>query len=114
MPLRGRERATPIAWKATGDACFPQAASIDGQWWVLRVNNWPDHPLYSLLIDATWRGDLSFDEGADWWPPAWQDATGRALPELTNAELDAALGPLQDFTGYGSESGQPCDCWFCL
>ncbi|PXY34236.1 hypothetical protein [Prauserella endophytica] len=114
MPLRGDELATPVVWRVTGHGCFPHAASVDGRWWVLRVNHWPDHPLYSLLIDAVWRGDLSFDDGDGWWPRAWQEATRGGLPELSRAELNAALGPVQGFTAYGSESGRSCDCFFCL
>lgn len=69
MPVPEDKRTEPTTWKATGDACFPQAARIDGRWWVLRVNRWPGPSLYSLLIDAAWHGDLSFDDGLAGGPP---------------------------------------------
>ena len=52
-------------WHETGDACFPTAARVDEQWWVLRVNAFPDHPLWTLFVEGERRLDV------DDTPPAW-------------------------------------------
>ena len=35
-------------WGQTGNVYFPVAAVVNGEWWVLRINNFPDHPLWTL------------------------------------------------------------------
>jgi hypothetical protein len=94
-------------WRRTGNACFPVAAQVGEEWWVLRINNFPDHPLWTLLVDGVRRFDL------DDAPAAWGNPAERSLPPLEATAIEAALAPVKDFTAYGSEVGQPCTNPFC-
>ncbi len=58
--------ACPISWRRTGQAEFPYAASSAGQDWLIRLNDFPVEPLFTLLIDGREAGD--FDD----WPSCWQ------------------------------------------
>ena len=106
MQTRPELNAHP-RWLGTGNSYFPVVASVDGHWWVLRLNNFPDHPMWTLFVDGARRFDLD-DE-----PECWGN-----LPIGTTSEVDAptvreALGPISTFLAYGSEVGQPCDGLFC-
>jgi hypothetical protein len=96
----------PISWCETSDAHFPRAARVDGQWWVLRVNSFPDHPLYTLFVDGVRDHDL------DDLPPAWA-SRGADLDWLGESDSLAALAGVIEFRAYGSESGDPCDNPLC-
>ena len=91
-------------WQGTGNQYFPLAARVSDQWWVLRLNSFPDHPLWTLFIDGQARYDL------DDVPPAWGKLSPTAAPVL---DTDDALAPVQNFIAYGSEVGRPCDNPFC-
>ena len=41
-----------VSWQATEDPRFPYRAAVDQQDWRIRMNNFPDEPLYTLLIDG--------------------------------------------------------------
>lgn len=61
---------TSIDWTANDDDLdFPWRASLNGRTLTLRMNDFPDETLYSLLIDGQVVG--SFDD----WPSAWTRAT---------------------------------------
>lgn len=94
-------------WRRTGHATFPTAAKVGGEWWVLRVNAFPDHPLWTLFVDGQRRFDL------DDAPPAWGRHAGDLLPRLADGEAREAVGPVESFVAYGSEVGRPCDNPFC-
>jgi hypothetical protein len=85
-----------LIWSPTGDGGFPYAARLDGQWWVVRVNAFPDHPLYTVLVDGRFYSD--FED----WPEGWERGT---------SPVEAVL-PVQ-LTAYGSERGDPCGCPYC-
>jgi hypothetical protein len=55
----------PIRWTKTVDAEFPYAAVIDGQQWTIRINDFPEEPLYTLLVGG--KEVISFDS----WPKTW-------------------------------------------
>ena len=74
---------------------------------MLRVNNFPDHPLWTLLVDGQRRFDV------DDAPAAWGNPADSSLPPLTLTEATDALSPVRTFIAYGSEVGQPCDNPFC-
>lgn len=94
-------------WFGTGNRKFPLAAAVGGQWWVLRLNPFPDHSLWTLFVDGVARYDL------DDAPPNWGVlAPVSALP-LDPWTAESLLAPLRDFTVYASEVGQPCDDDFC-
>lgn len=98
---------TAVIWKSVRSNVFPWAARIDGVWHVLRLNDFPDHPLHTLFIDGACAGDL------DDLPGGWHldgDSEGEPLAPQQRQEVLAlmrGLGP------YGSEVGQPCDGNFC-
>ena len=68
--------ATPIQWQHTGDGEFPYTAEYGGRTLVIRVNDFPDEPLYTLLIDGNEIEDLED------WPEAW------VRPPIPQALLD--------------------------
>lgn len=95
-------------WLRTGDYYFPYAASVDDQWWVLRLNNFPDHPLFTLFVDGARRFDV--EDAPPNWRPLSPDSEG---PELEPGLANDVLRPIWTFTTYGSEVGRPCDGLFC-
>ena len=94
-------------WSRTGDAFFPVAAVVDGAWWVLRINSFPDHPLWTLFVDGGRRFDL------DDAPAAWGDVASPSAPTLPARDVRQALAPVQGYRAYGSEVGRPCTNMFC-
>lgn len=55
-----------IAWTETADVDFPYEATLDEHRLRLRLNDFPDEPLFSLFADDIHLAD--FDD----WPPTWQ------------------------------------------
>ena len=55
-----------VAWTKTDQAEFPYKAEVDGQNWQIRINDFPNKELYTLLVQGKIIGD--FDE----WPGHWQ------------------------------------------
>jgi len=59
-PVRWTERQNALvaelsaidSWRATSDLNFPLATHIGDSWLVLRLNNFPDHPLWTLFQDG--------------------------------------------------------------
>ncbi|MFI5718105.1 hypothetical protein [Nocardia sp. NPDC051750] len=95
------------AWRSTGNWRFPLVAEVAGEWWVLRINGFPDHDLWTLFIDGVVRGDLTAV------PAGWGKLDMWAAPTLEPALVAAVLAPVAGFAVYGSEVGQPCDGPFC-
>jgi hypothetical protein len=80
---------------------------VDGQWWVLRLNSFPDHPLWTLFAGGERRFDVD-DQPLAWGRPADPD-----LPTLDEAQAKEALADVASLVAYGSEVGQPCGNPFC-
>ncbi|MCM6778412.1 hypothetical protein NDR87_32950 [Nocardia sp. CDC159] len=95
-------------WRRTGNAYFPVAALVDGQWWVLRINSFPDHPIWTLFVDAERRFDIDIDQA-----PSWRTEAEESAPVWENHIVQRILSPIQNFVAYGSEVGKPCDNLFC-
>jgi hypothetical protein len=93
-------------WYRTDDPCFPVAAQLNGGWWILRLNDFPDHRLWTLFVGGQRRFDID-DVPATWGKPSCTTAV------LEAHDARAALAPVRDFVAYGSEIGQPCDNPFC-
>lgn len=55
-----------VTWRATSNAEVPYEAEVDGRRWMVRVNDFPAEPLYTLLVDGAAVQDLED------WPRAWQ------------------------------------------
>jgi hypothetical protein len=58
--------ASEIEWAHSGDAELAYRAKLDGRNLLIRVNDFPAEPLYTLVVDGT---ELAVLEG---WPPAWR------------------------------------------
>jgi hypothetical protein len=62
-----RERlGKSVKWSKTADPIHLWRATVGLETWVVRVNDFPDEHLYSLLVNNREAG--SFDE----WPSQWQ------------------------------------------
>src|SRR5207248_3283361 len=68
-PLLGRlleHLARELSWTATGDVAHPWATEVDGAAWRVRLNDFPDHFMYSLAIGGVDAGDFHD------WPETWR------------------------------------------
>lgn len=114
--MRRDPRSRKIAWRYTGSLRFPWAAEVDGTWWVLRLNDFPDHPLLTLFIDGERSVDFE-DSPEDRWPmpTPWVDhPDDPAEWALTPAERLKALSPARRSGRlWRAEVGRPCDGDFC-
>jgi hypothetical protein len=54
-----------ITWEESEDVDFPYKADVDGIRWRLRINDFPDEPLFTLFIENQEWGH--FDD----LPPTW-------------------------------------------
>src|SRR5262249_8474887 len=61
-----RPTARDIVWRRTASAEVPYEAEVDGRRWVVRVNDFPAEPLYTLLVDGV------AVENLEAWPKAWK------------------------------------------
>lgn len=99
--------ARPIEWRRTDAPAFVFAARMDDAWWVLRLNGFPDHPLYTLFVAGVVVGDV---EDLRIVAPAW-DLSGERT--LSAGERDEVLTLMRGLGPYGAEVGQPCDGDWC-
>lgn len=62
MDPRGRE----VTWLPGHDREYVYVAEVDGRRWTIRLGEFPDERLYTLIVD----GDVvvEFDD----WPAAWR------------------------------------------
>lgn len=101
--------ARPVRWRRTGARAFAFAARVDGAWWVLRLNDFPHHPLYTLFVDGAVVGDV---EDVPSRAPGW-DLGSADGPGLTDEQRAEALASVRGLEPYGSEVGRPCDGDWC-
>jgi uncharacterized protein YjaG (DUF416 family) len=64
----GELLARDVTWDDTGDVDFPWSAQVDGARWRVRINDFPDEPMYSLEIEGVVVGDFND------WPGQWARA----------------------------------------
>ena len=55
-----------VTWRETDDVDFPYEALVNGELWKLRINDFPEEPLFTLFIGEKEIGHL------DDWPPYWK------------------------------------------
>lgn len=60
-----------VSWARTSDPERPYEAKVGFGTWTVRVNDFPDERLFTLLIDG--REEESFDE----WPALWSGPASR-------------------------------------
>ena len=63
--LSEQRQAMTIHWEHTGDGEYPYRAQIKGKTFIIRVNDFPEEPIYTLLAEGKEIEDLED------WPPAW-------------------------------------------
>ncbi|MFD9165962.1 hypothetical protein ACFVZ8_28840 [Streptomyces sp. NPDC059558] len=101
------EGSARVPWHDAASHVFPYAARVGGRWLVLRLNGFPDHPLYTLFADARPVADVEDPPGA------WGLHPRKALPALTAADRAAVLALMAGLGPYGAEAGAPCDGDYC-
>ncbi|MEV4194769.1 hypothetical protein [Streptomyces toxytricini] len=92
------------AWHRTGSGVFPYAARVEGRWWILRLNDFPEHPQYTLFLDSRCVGDMN-DDPVDGRRIA---AIGEAAPVLGATARAEILRHMAGLGPYGAERGTPC------
>lgn len=99
----------PVVWQHTNARVFVHAARIDDEWWVLRLNDFPDHPLFTLFVGGVVVGDV---QDIPTTAPAWVlNAAGRQV--LAGEHRSEILTLMRGLGPYGSEVGQPCAGDWC-
>ena len=77
--------AKTITWKHTADPHYPFAAEVEDDKCVIRLNDFPDEHLYTLLVNG--KEIVSFDDwSAKWSRPAKEKAASQVAP---NKSMDA-------------------------
>jgi uncharacterized protein YjaG (DUF416 family) len=69
-PGLGALLARELSWDTTGDPEYPWATQVDGERWQIRLNDFPDDFMYSLVIDDRGAGDFHD------WPETWRRGQG--------------------------------------
>lgn len=67
-----------LVWRRSSDPLHPYVAEFDGEQCVLRLNDFPDDHLYTLVVDQV--EVTSFDD----WPQRWE------RPESSSHDSDRA------------------------
>lgn len=62
-----------IEWKRIRDARFPYAAIVNDCQWIIRINDFPKEPLYTLIID-----DQELEDFSD-WPDRWHKPESKEI-----------------------------------
>ena len=65
--------ARALSWNLTGDPFHPWATEVDGTIWRIRINDFPDELMYSLIIGNENAGDFHD------WPETWQRPSAGAI-----------------------------------
>ena len=62
-----------LSWNLTGDPFHPWETEVDGTTWRIRINDFPDELMYSLIIGNENAGDFHD------WPETWQRPSDSAI-----------------------------------
>lgn len=81
QPIVEKHVTSSIAWESAGDGELPYRASVDGHVYTIRVNDFPEEPLYTLLVDGQEIVDL------DDWPAAWIKPNAHDTPGKPRASV---------------------------
>jgi len=58
--------ALPLSWSATGNPDVPWKTEVNGDSWQVRLNDFPDEVMYSLMVNGEVAGDFHD------WPKTWE------------------------------------------
>jgi uncharacterized protein YjaG (DUF416 family) len=83
IPDLGQHLASQVSWLTTDDPCHPWSAEVDGQQWRIRLNDFPDDLMYSLLIGGGRVGDFHD------WPETW--LRKETAPSISSSRLQPPL-----------------------
>jgi hypothetical protein len=64
-PELGQWLAREVNWQSTGEPLNPWTAEVDSEVWQIRLNDYPDEILYTLMINGEPCGDFHD------WPERW-------------------------------------------
>jgi len=78
--------AESIDWKRTADPRRPFTARFEGEKCVIRLNDFPDEHLYTLIVDGEEVVDFD-DWSANWKRPAKEKAVGQTVPNKSLARM---------------------------
>lgn len=98
---------TTPEWHRVESPVFVLAARVGGGWWVLRLNDFPEHPCFTLFADGEVVGDL------DDPPAGWRLQPFARLPVLSREARALVLEAMSGLGPYGAEAGQPCRGDWC-
>jgi hypothetical protein len=71
--------AKNIVWKRTADPRYPFAAEFEDEKWVIRLNDFPDEHLYTLIVNG--KEVISFDNwSAKWSRPIKEKSLNQVAP----------------------------------
>lgn len=91
--------AESIDWKRTADPRFPFAAKFEGEKCVIRLNDFPDEHLYTLIVDG--EEVVAFDDwSANWHRPTKEKTASHTTPNKALArtrKLSAKKKPWHSF-----------------
>jgi hypothetical protein len=74
-----------INWKRTTDPRHPFTARFEGEKCVIRLNDFPDEHLYTLVVDG--EEVMDFDDWSEHWNrPAKEKALSRTAPNKSLAK----------------------------
>lgn len=62
----GKYFSKTLTWMKTEHAEFPFSTWVNGECWEIRINDFPEEPLYTLLIEKN--PVIHFDD----WPKRWK------------------------------------------
>jgi uncharacterized protein YjaG (DUF416 family) len=65
-PELGQKLAKELSWKRTNNAVHPWETEAEGEIWRIRINDFPDEILYSLVVAGNDAGDFHD------WPESWR------------------------------------------
>ncbi len=86
--------AENIEWKRTADPRHPFSAKFDGEKCVIRLNDFPDEHLYTLIVDG--EEVIAFDDwSASWIRPAKENAVSQTAPHKSPASSRRQHAPNQ-------------------
>lgn len=79
-PELGDKLARELFWRSTGDPIYPWATEVGGNSWQIRINDFPDELMYSLMIGSENAGDFHD------WPETWQRSGDSSATVAKDAE----------------------------